>query len=845
MRLLVLLAFVAACLAGCDEGPSTPAVEWNPQAGDVSPGERRGALLDQVIFTQERDHGRIPDLIQRGSHQLYAEGITNTTVFRRIRDTEGVDYRVAYGSSAELTLNPAGPRFADGRINPFHVREIREALNWLVDRRHVAEELYGGLAVPRVLAINTTLPDYARLAEQARILELRYAYDPERATRVIEEQMSRLGAVRVRGLWTHEGAPVRIGILIRTDDERRRVGDYFAGLFEGLGFQVERMYRSADEASRIWIAGDPMAGRWNIYTAGWVSILVNRDQAANISYYYTPRGRSEPLWQVYEPGPELDDVAERLVRRDYATWDERQALMARALELALENSVRVWLTDQINVLARADNVALASDLSGGVTASALWALTLRYRDRVGGSAVIGTPNLLTSPWNPIAGSNWVFDRMITRGLHDSAVYADPFTGLFWPQHVVSAEVLVQQDVPVIKTLDWVSVERAEEILVPADAWLDWDSGGGRWITAAEKHPDGLTARTRVRVNFVADYLERRWHDGSRVSLADLVLPWILTFERGDPASPLYDVADAAAIDVFKRHFRGRRIVSTEPLVVDYYSDQIFPDAEWIVRFRVAPGDDGRALMPWHVVTPGLLAEAQGELAFSSNKADRAGVDWLSLVAGPSLPILARNLQRAREQAVLPFAGVLGGLVREGEVAERYRALTDWYAARGHFWVDNGAYYLHSVHSVERNVVLRRFDGFADRADKWLRFDEPRIPALDLDGPMVVAVDQTPRFELSISFAGEPYPREDVERVRYLLFDARGDLVEQGDAQPVDDGLWQIVFEPDQLAAIGVGANSLEVAVTSSRVAMPAFVSYVFATTPAGAEPAQQVTHLEL
>jgi hypothetical protein len=86
---------------------------------NVEVGDRRGALVDEVVFTQESDTAKIVELIEGGSHQVFAQGITNATVFRRIRDSVRADHEISYGSSAELTVNPAGPMFLDGRINPF------------------------------------------------------------------------------------------------------------------------------------------------------------------------------------------------------------------------------------------------------------------------------------------------------------------------------------------------------------------------------------------------------------------------------------------------------------------------------------------------------------------------------------------------------------------------------------------------------------------------------------------------------------------------------------------------------------------------------------------------------
>ncbi|MBK1700161.1 ABC transporter substrate-binding protein [Thiococcus pfennigii] len=830
-RPLLALALLAALMLLVLQGGGADRRAAGAQGvplSDAALAERRGALVDEVVFTQEGDLGKISGLIGNGGLDVYGQGITNTTLFRRLRDSQSAAYDLAYGSSMEVTVNPVGPRFANGDLNPFQVPAIREALNWLIDRRHVADELYGGLAVPRFLPLSTAFVDYARLADRARALELRYRHDPERASAVIGREMMGLGARREGGRWLVDGEPVRIRVLIRTEDTRQQVGDYLANLLEDQGFTVERLYRTAEEASRIWIATDPAAGGWHLYTGGWVATAINRDESDNLTYYYTPRGRPEPLWQAYSPDPELDRIAERLERGDYASTAERESLLLRGLELAMRDSVRVWVVDQLNVAPRARELALATDLAGGVAGSSLWPYTLRFQGRLGGQVVFGVPNLLTEPWNPVAGSNWLYDRLITRGLDDPVLLPDPYTGLFWPQRIAGAEVTVQAGLPVARTLDWLTLETAPEIQVPADTWIDWDPAAGRFLTVGERHPEGLTARTRTRVQYEPGFLDRHWHDGSPMSLADVLLPWALTFERADTDSPLFDASYAPTFEVFQRHFRGWRIVSRAPLVIEIYSDQIYPDAETIVAAR-AP-----SVSPWHVLALGIAAERRGELAFSSDKADRQQVDWMSLVAGPSLAILERHLGAAREQGLVPYRELLGPYLTNDEPAARYRALADWYAARRHFWVGDGPFYLDSVRPVERNLVLRRVADFPDPADKWLRFTKPQIPELALDGPLVVAAGDGAAFTLGITYADQPYPGEAIEAARFLLFDGTGGLAAKGEAEPVAPGRWRIGLDPEQVAALGVGANRLEVAVTSRRVALPAFGSHVFATVPAAA-----------
>ena len=74
--------------------------------------------------------------------------------------------------------------------------------------------------------------------------------------------------------------------------------------------------------------------------------------------------------------------------------------------------------------------------------SALWPYTLRKGQDDGASVTIASPSILPEPWNPVAGSNWVYDTMLQRGMSDGGVLPDPFTGLSWPQRIERAEVTI-------------------------------------------------------------------------------------------------------------------------------------------------------------------------------------------------------------------------------------------------------------------------------------------------------------------------------------------------------------------------------------------------------------------
>jgi peptide/nickel transport system substrate-binding protein len=277
---------------------------------------RVGAWVDSIVVLVEPSFPAAVSRLEANDIQIHFWGTTDPAQRDRIARNPRLAFDVSRGGVWDIRFNPVGPTFEDGaRLNPFAMPRIREAMNWLIDRRHIADEIMGGGGEARWLPINTAFPDYARLADVARRLEIAYGHNPDRARSVIAEEMGRLGATLVGGRWHFRGAPVSVIFLIRTEDERRAIGDYIAGLLEGVGFTVERRYGTAAVVSPILAGSPPDPGRWTLVTGGWGWPTIARDQAGNFSFFYTPRGGPSPLQQAFRPAPEFDRVADRLARR--------------------------------------------------------------------------------------------------------------------------------------------------------------------------------------------------------------------------------------------------------------------------------------------------------------------------------------------------------------------------------------------------------------------------------------------------------------------------------------------------------------------------------------------------
>lgn len=791
---------------------------------------RKGGWLDEIVFSVISADSAITQL-EAGTIDIYANGLSSKDL--PALEDSGLSYSTASGLYYDILYNPA--EFADGRLNPFSNRKIREATNWMYDRDYLNQEVYAGGALAKYFAITTQFPDYADLADTARRLEALYAYDLEKAREVITTEMEGMDAELVDGKWQFNGEPVTLIFVIRSDSDGTRIpiGEYVAAQFEELGFTVDRQMKTGSEASPIWIGSEPTEGQWNMYTAAWSATILDRDQS-NIfqEMYLDSSAQGIPAFLQNVSDPEFKELGDQLATSQFATVEERHDMMARALELSLQDSLQVFLIDGKNYIPYNNDLLATADLAAGVEGSSIYPFTLRWRDQEGGTVNWATQDLFGDPWNPIAGSNWTFDQGAIRATNSASgeVVYDPFTGLVWPMRMERAELTMKEGLPVASTLDWITLEFAPEIQVPEDAWVDWDAENQVFITAGEKFPEGQTALRKIVQYYPEDMFETvKWHDGSNLSLADIVMSMIMTFDRAKPESAIYDEQAVPGFEVFMQTFKGFKIVSENPLVVEYYSDAYQLDAE--LNFAVFYPTYTFAEGSWPMIAIGNAAEAGGELAYSIDKAGTAEIEQTSYVGGPSLEILNKYLDTAIAETTIPYEPTLGEYLTADEATARYQAYKDWYEAQGHFWVGTGPYYLDQAFLTEKSLVLKHFADYPDPADRWANFGEPKLAEVELDGPGQVTIGEEATFDVFVDFAGEAYPADEIKMVKFLLYDANNEIVAVEEAVAVEDGLYQVVLDAETTGKLEAGSNKLEVAVVPLTVSQPTFATLEFVTAP--------------
>ncbi|HNB40296.1 MAG TPA: ABC transporter substrate-binding protein [Anaerolineales bacterium] len=837
--LLGLLVIASMVLAACGAPAATteeaaPATEAAAPATEAATAEptpvpttRHGGWLDEIAYSSVTADSAVTQ-ITAGAIDIYTRGLASDRV-QEIKDA-GVCYAQSYGGYYDILFNPAV--FTDtAKLNPFSNQKLREAMNWAIDRNYINQEIYGGGSLAKYTVFTTQLVDYTGVIETARGLESYYAYNFDQAKAVVDAEMPAMGAELVDGKWAFNGEPIVLAFLIRNDGDgtRLKIGDYFSDQLEKLGFTVDRQYRKSSEASPIWIGSDPKEGQWNLYTAGWVSSGLTRDEKTGFQDMYLPSSsQGIPLFLENASDPAFVEAGDALANGAFSTLEERRALIEKALPLSLKDSLQVWIVDQQVYSPYQCNVEATYDLGSGLEAAQMPPYNIRFKDQEGGQLKVGTNDLFTDPWNPVGGSNWVWDGFVQKATWSGSLMADPYTGLYWPLRAESADVTVQTGLPVITNTDWVTLNTADTIEVPADAWSDWDATAQTFVPAGE----GVTAKAKIVMTYPADFFEvTKWHDGSNISVGDFVMRMIMTFDQAKPESAIYDEDSVPSYEAYKSTFKAVKIVSTDPLVIETYTDRFYSDAELIATAGDWWPQYGFGEASWHAIAMANAAEAAGETAYGTGKADRNAVEWTNFIGGPSLDLLNGQLDTLAAASTVPYAATLGQYVTADEAAARYANLKAFFEANGHFWSQTGPYYLASVDLNAKTALVKNNADFPDLSDRWASWSNPPLADATLDGPAQVKIGEATDFALTVTNkAGDAYPSSDIKQVKFLIYNDKGETIYVGEGVAgAGDGEYTLTIPADvQLQA---GAGKIEAAVVLYPAAIPAFSALEFVAAP--------------
>jgi peptide/nickel transport system substrate-binding protein len=568
-----LIMIASMLLAACT--PAKPAATPTATAAPA----HIGGWVDHVVFTAIADQPTAVAQLQAAAIDMYPVTIGDANLFATVKGDATLAYANTYGSNDQLLFNTVDCT-AQGILNPFSDEKIREAMNWALDRNYVAQNIYGGLATPKYTSLDTWSPDYAKYAGVVGAIVTKYAYNFDKATQVVKDEMTKMGATQdANGMWQYKSKPVTVIGLIRTEDARKQVGEYFANQLTKLGFTVTQEEKVRKEAAPIW-QGDPTTCAFNYYTAGWISTAVTRDEGINFAEFNSGEVQNIPVFLQYKPSDELAKAEDALLTNSFTTMDERAQLFTTALNDSMTESWwGVWVVDVTAFEPYNAKFSAAADLAAGIS-NPLLPFTLKINGQTGGTVKIAQSGIIVQAWNPINGSNWTDDHTVQVMTQDRGTIPNPYTGLYLPELVTKGDVVAQTGLPITKNLDWVSLSFKDSIAVPDDAWADWDATAQTFITAKQRAANAAagdpkaadagykqTAKVQVTVTYSSDLFKTKWHDGSNLSVADFVMGMIMAFDPAKKESKIYDEGDVSTLEAFMSHFKGVKIVSTDPLTI--------------------------------------------------------------------------------------------------------------------------------------------------------------------------------------------------------------------------------------------------------------------------------------
>jgi peptide/nickel transport system substrate-binding protein len=758
------------------------------------PHDRPGPAAERLLYNSFFVD-RAPLDIEADNMDLYLFGL-KTEAAEELRGTEGVELIDAPATTVSLILNPAPA--PEGELNPFSIPEVRQAMQYLVNRDSIAQDIYRGAARPMRTHVGPSDPDFLTIYDIDRGSGI--SYDPELARELIAEAMTAAGAELIDGVWHYpdedgEPQPVRIKLVGRVEDERREIADLVRAELEQAGFEVATTYDQFAPAVQKVYSTDPAAFEWHIYTEGWGRGAPERYDVGGVNSFIAPwlgnmpGWREEGFWQ-YE-NEELDELGQTLFQGQFDSLEERNEIYRTMTQAGLDESIRVWLVTVDNSFpAREELEGVTRDLVAGPRNP--WALREAY---VPGSddVRVGHQWVWTerTTYNPVGGLGDVYSVDLWRNLSDPAIWNDPFTGI--PQ-------------PFRASYEVETAGPEGTLEVPEDA-LIWDVESKSWAPV----PAGTEAVSKVTFDY-SKYTDSVWHHGQPITVADAVYSIAQAFDRAyDPEKARIETALAVTARPYLETFKGFRLTEDDQL--EAYVDYWHFDEDHIASYANPVSFD----MPWEVkAAMDDLVFEQRRAAYSDTAASRFSVPWLSLVLERDAGLVDRTLREMEREEMVP-AGVFEfgdrTLVTPEEAIARYEAAQEWFDDKDHLVISNGPFY------------LEQFDPPAQFAE-LLAFRDPSYPFKPGDlyrgSPPALTIDEVTSDAV--------VPGEDAVIVaavtgpgtlgmRYLLLDsAVGEVVASGDAEETGKGGFTVTIPADVTGSLFPGFYQLFLAADSDALA---------------------------
>jgi peptide/nickel transport system substrate-binding protein len=631
---------------------------------------------------------------------------------------------------------PYTARTKDGAtvFNPFAIREVRFAMNLLVNRKQMVDEIVSGAGQPKYTPVTLGQPNSGRYAAIATRLGLSQTGNEAKAIADIDAALEAAGDLPANrgklakkdGRWTYGGKAVEVNFLIRVDEPNGRLkeGRYVADQIEKAGIKVNRLEFDRAKCSKIYRSGNPKDYAWNIYTEGWGGGQTYAFWESGLAQMYAPwfanmpGGGNAGQWNYRQA--ELDALTQAAYNGRVKDANDYYDKCFRATELGLEEAVRVFTIDTTAYYLAGKgrfNGRMAYGVGDGL--NRISALTADVKpDASGpfkGKKVLRVTEfsskgaLFMYPWDPIGPDGFadVYTKVVSSPPSDMEFDFNPVTGMCVP---LRASYKNFQAAPRFE-----GDRMLGTIPVPADAviwnaltkkwesgtvWVDKGGGNYGYAKAADKPEYGLAV---AAATFTFSYAS--WHDGRMMDQNDyryaIALPYNVCVKKGE-GDRTYEQSYASSVSPNLLKLKG--FVFNKDRSITSYGDAYYPmdpvsNAAQLCPSLMVEASSYQAIVCWPVLEAieGLVAD--GKYVVNAN-GDFTEVD---VIAEKSVAAIKAKL--AEYVAAKHVPASLEGYVKSEDAVGAYRSAMAFIDKYKHAYISNGGFILESYDAANQTATL--------------------------------------------------------------------------------------------------------------------------------------------
>ena len=746
----------------------------------------KNTFFDSVKFIQYLDENTALEEVRNGNLDIYYFTVSPDRL-ESDQNRNGLQVFDSTGGSYSILINPAESQ----KFNPFSNKDTRFALNYLVDRKLIVNELMGGYGSPIISYYSPSDPEYLTVIEQLETYNFRY--NPTLANEIISKNLNEKGATKINEKWQINGNPIEITIFIRSDDPiRKSIGEILSVELERIGFTVKKEFGDLNKAFVVVYGSNPSDVKWNLYTEGWGRSAFVRYDSVGLGQMYSPwfsnmPGFNDPSYWNYE-NEKLDSLTQKIYTGDFETSEQRTKLIQDAVVEGINESVRVFLASKIDqYIVNEKTNGIINDFGAGVPSR----FTPINANNNNEELVIGVKQIYQGAWNPIMGFGDSYSRHIWGIISDPATFKHPFTGETFPVRAI-----------------W-EVENEgvnNKIDIPQESKI-WSSTLQKWENVE------ANAQSTSKVTF--DFKFSNWHNGEKMDMNDILHSLYFTIEWGtqtDENDKTFDTEFTPRAAQSIQTIKGINQIDEDTIevYVDYWHFDEREIAEWAVLWNT---------VPWEITAAMEKAVIDGKVSFSRSGATSKNVNWLSLIIPNDANMIKEYLQEFKKSNHIPQS-----FIENNESSEYYQSRYDssinWIQNKQHAVISNGPFYLESYSPESRTIKVIAFDdnSYPFKKGEWSKFEKAESPTIE----KIEIKKLVQRGDEIIVFI----KTKNSDSILYFLTNNNEENI-SSNTQIIDNDSVTIKISSEESSHLGIGANNIKIFAISDSILNPDFYESSF------------------